>query len=750
MNKNTLTALLDDLRALILKSRPAYRDFLGEVTEAKTTKILENVVLAESQLMLPVADAAFSGFIAGRAYRVVLNGEEKSVIAKDFNGIVGLSNVEDFSNLPNDAWALRYDSEAGKMIAGTSGAFLGAIISVYYDETVMTQKWSVKKLAYELLPDRLLSALSAAANTARKALTAANAAQSTANAAKTTADAAHTTADNAQTTANTAKTTAENAQFTANAAKTTAENAQSTADTAQAAANSASSQLSKMATKADPVFTGTFSQNRKIGSTSGAYSHAEGSLATASGNCSHAEGNTTVASGSGAHAEGSHTIASGEHSHAQGKFNVEDSQSKYAHIVGNGTNESARSNAHTLDWDGNAWFAGNVYVGGSDQSSGEKLATRNELPKRPVAQLVTLSASEWNADTKTQTITVFGVLADESAQLVTSTPLTTSARAYTNAGIALTGREENMVTFTAETIPTEDIKLYVVRQEIVLLDYLTFSSPEPFSIAVSKPGWDGTMEYFTDATSWTTWAGESISATEKNGKYSLYLRGTGNTVVTGLNGSVWSLTGSNISCTGNIETLLDYITVAAGGHPTMANSCYYNMFSGCTSLIQAPVLPATALANSCYGIMFFSCTSLIQAPALPATTLANSCYNSMFYGCTALTQAPALPATTLANNCYQRMFYGCTSLTQAPELPATTLADGCYYNMFYDCTNLKLSSTRIGEYTQEYRIPSSGEGVTATDALIDMFRFTGGTFKGTPTINTTYYLSSDNMIVREA
>lgn len=187
MRKNNLTALLTDLRALILNSRPAYRDFLGEVTETRTTKILENVVLAEGQMMLPVADAAFSGFIAGEAYRVVLDGEEKSVIAKDFSGVVALSNVEDFSNLPNDAWVLQYDSEEEKMIAGTSGAFLGATISVYYDETVTTQKWSVKKLAYELLPDRLLSALSAAANTARKALTAADAAQSTADAAQSTA-----------------------------------------------------------------------------------------------------------------------------------------------------------------------------------------------------------------------------------------------------------------------------------------------------------------------------------------------------------------------------------------------------------------------------------------------------------------------------------------------------------------------------------------------------------------------------------
>ena len=33
---------------------------------------------------------------------------------------------------------------------------------------------------------------------------------------------------------------------------------------------------------------------------------------------------------------------------------------KYAHIVGNGGSAHARSNAHTLDWDGNAWYAGSV------------------------------------------------------------------------------------------------------------------------------------------------------------------------------------------------------------------------------------------------------------------------------------------------------------------------------------------------------------------------------------------------------
>jgi hypothetical protein len=60
----------------------------------------------------------------------------------------------------------------------------------------------------------------------------------------------------------------------------------------------------------------------------------------------------------------------------------------------------------------------------------------------------------------------------------------------------------------------------------------------------------------------------------------------------------------------------------------------------------------------------------------------------MFYGCTSLTQAPELPATTLDNSCYNELFRGCTSLTQAPELPATTLESNCYYSMFLGCTSL--------------------------------------------------------------
>ena len=312
--------------------------------------------------------------------------------------------------------------------------------------------------------------------------------------------------------------------------------------------------------------------------------------------------------------------------------------------------------------------------------------------------------------------------------------------------------------------------LYVWGKYEVAPPYLSFIGNEDFTLKTGNTtkNWNGTLEYSTDKSTWNTWNGTEISSVGSN----LYLRGTGNTKITGnANKYRFVFTGTDalkIACEGNIENLLDYETVSSGGHPTMADYCYANMFRGCTSLTTAPALPATTLAGSCYESMFYNCTSLTSAPALPATTLATycyaymfnrctslttapdlpattlagSCYLYMFYDCTALTTAPELPATTLAGSCYDHMFYGCTSLTTAPALPATTLAEYCYYDMFQGCTKIKMSTTKTGEYQTAYRIPTSGTGTTATNALLDMFANTGGTFTGTPSINTTYYTSN--------
>ena len=93
---------------------------------------------------------------------------------------------------------------------------------------------------------------------------------------------------------------------------------------------------------------------------SGKYAHAEGCHTTASGYASHAEGEYTKASGKYAHAEGYHTTARSNSQHVQGKYNIEDTTSTYAHIVGGGTSNTDRKNIHTLDWNGNAVFSGDV------------------------------------------------------------------------------------------------------------------------------------------------------------------------------------------------------------------------------------------------------------------------------------------------------------------------------------------------------------------------------------------------------
>lgn len=76
-----------------------------------------------------------------------------------------------------------------------------------------------------------------------------------------------------------------------------------------------------------------------------------------------------ISYGEYSHTEGNSTVATSRSQHVQGEYNIVDvngdntTRGTYAHIVGNGDFYSGQSNAHTLDWNGNAWFQGDVYVG---------------------------------------------------------------------------------------------------------------------------------------------------------------------------------------------------------------------------------------------------------------------------------------------------------------------------------------------------------------------------------------------------
>ena len=214
-------------------------------------------------------------------------------------------------------------------------------------------------------------------------------------------------------------------------------------------------------------------------------------------------------------------------------------------------------------------------------------------------------------------------------------------------------------------------------------DCIVFCSTELFSISADKR-WKGIIEYSLDKINWYNWDGEEIKS------YIIYMRGYGNTEITGaFYHEGWRFeTKDKLICRGNIEALLNYKLCANGEHPPMSDRCYRGMFKGCTSLVEAPALPATELADSCYIGMFSGCTSLSAPPALPAEKLAEDCYAAMFKGCTSLKDTPVLPATELADSCYYSMFEDCTSLVEAPALPATELADSCYKLMFSGCTSL--------------------------------------------------------------
>lgn len=199
---------------------------------------------------------------------------------------------------------------------------------------------------------------------------------------------------------------------------------------------------------------------------------------------------------------------------------------------------------------------------------------------------------------------------------------------------------------------------------------------------------------------------KTISASTDNGatwaEYTSTTGGSGTTIATLNSGDTIIFKGTNVqyntrgifhststfNAYGNIMSLVYGDNFS--GQTTLTSGNTFNRLFANSNIVSAEnlILPATTLSNSCYVNMFYGCSSLTVAPALPTMTLAYDCYDSMFRNCTSLTTAPELPATTLANSCYNSMFHSCSNLIVAPELPATTLADSCYGGMFYGCTSL--------------------------------------------------------------
>lgn len=95
-----------------------------------------------------------------------------------------------------------------------------------------------------------------------------------------------------------------------------------------------------------------------------------------------------------------------------------------------------------------------------------ELLKQSLLPTNNVVSIA-LNKDDWDAVSKTQTVSVVGILSEESYQIIQIAPSTISTnniRAYKEAGILGTSQATNQITFSANIIPTQDI--------IVLISYL--------------------------------------------------------------------------------------------------------------------------------------------------------------------------------------------------------------------------------------------------------------------------------------
>lgn len=177
------------------------------------------------------------------------------------------------------------------------------------------------------------------------------------------------------------------------------------------------------------------------------------------------------------------------------------------------------------------------------------------------------------------------------------------------------------------------------KEDIVDPVALKFDSNSSFKITPHFAAGVNLQYSLDNGVSWLTCTDSyEISVPE-----AVFFRGSGNTIITG-NLTVpynWKIISDNgldgIRCTGNIETLLDWETVAEGNHPEMGNACFFALFYDCAHLVSAPEMPAIKLTDFCYAMMFGNCENLRRISVLPQVeSYAGNCYMGMFSNCSML------------------------------------------------------------------------------------------------------------------
>lgn len=83
MTKQNLKSILASIRALVMKSRPAYKDYLGEETVEKETVFFQsNDISSEESPLLS------KPLVEGETYIITVDGVEKEMVAQDVSWVM--------------------------------------------------------------------------------------------------------------------------------------------------------------------------------------------------------------------------------------------------------------------------------------------------------------------------------------------------------------------------------------------------------------------------------------------------------------------------------------------------------------------------------------------------------------------------------------------------------------------------------------------------------------------------------------
>lgn len=120
------------------------------------------------------------------------------------------------------------------------------------------------------------------------------------------------------------------------------------------------------------------------------------------------------------------------------------------------TNWLAANKPIRVTYDGTYWVV--------DMPKPDVTDLYGEVASGPKAVTIILASGRWSSNT--QTVTVNGILADETKQLIQVNPASASRTAYISAGIICSGQAANSLTFTCTTKPPSYLTVYVTYQEV--------------------------------------------------------------------------------------------------------------------------------------------------------------------------------------------------------------------------------------------------------------------------------------------